>query len=52
MFKILHMTSIFLNENHSISIQISLQFVPKDAINNKSALIQVMVLVKWITPVH
>ena len=33
---------IFLNENVSISIQISLKFVPKGPIENKSALVQVM----------
>ena len=31
---------IFVNEN--IQIQISLKFVPKDLIDNKSALVQVM----------
>ena len=34
--------SIFTNENVRISIQISLKFVPKGAIDNKSALVQVM----------
>ena len=33
---------IFLNENFRISIQISLKFVPKGPIDNKSALVQVM----------
>ena len=33
---------IFLNENVRISIQISLKFVPKGPIDNKSALVQVM----------
>ena len=33
---------IFLNENAKISIQISLKFVPKSPIDNKSALVQVM----------
>ena len=33
---------IFLNENVRISIKISLKFVPKGPINNKSALIQIM----------
>ena len=33
---------IFLNENGRISIQISLKFVPRSPIDNKSALIQVM----------
>ena len=33
---------IFLNENGSISIQISLKFVPKGSVDNKSALVQVM----------
>ena len=33
---------IFLNENVRISIQISLKFVPKGSIDNKSALVQVM----------
>ena len=33
---------IFLNENVSILIQISLKFVPKGLIDNKSALVQVM----------
>ena len=34
---------IFVNENTRISIQISLKFVPKSLIDNKSALVQVMV---------
>ena len=40
----LHMTfqMYFLNENECILIQISLKFVPKGSIDNKSALIQVM----------
>ena len=33
---------IFLNENVSILIQISVKFVPKGPIDNKSALVQVM----------
>ena len=33
---------IFLNENLSISIQISLKFVPKGPINNIPALVQIM----------
>ena len=33
---------IFLNENVSISIEISLKFVPKGPINNISALVQIM----------
>ena len=33
---------IFLNENVRISNQISLKFVPKDPIGNKSALVQVV----------
>ena len=33
---------IFLNENVRISIKISLKFVPKGPIGNKSALVQVM----------
>ena len=33
---------IFLNENVSILVQISLKFVPKGPIDNKSALVQVM----------
>ena len=33
---------IFLNENVSISIQISLKFVPKGPINNIPALVQIM----------
>ena len=33
---------IFLNENVRISIKISLKFVPKGPIDNKSALVQVM----------
>ena len=33
---------IFLNENDRISIQISLKFVPRSPIDNKSALVQVM----------
>ena len=34
-------TCIFLNENDRITIQISLKFVPKSPINNKSVLVQV-----------
>ena len=33
---------IFMNEKFSIAIRISLKFVPKGPINNKSALDQVM----------
>ena len=33
---------IFLNDNDRISIKISLKFVPKGPIDNKSALAQVM----------
>ena len=33
---------IFVNENIRISIQILLKFVPKDLIDNKSALVEVM----------
>ena len=33
---------IFLNENVRIAIEISLKFVPKGPIDNKSALVQVM----------
>ena len=33
---------IFLNENHRISIKISLNFVPKGPINNIPALVQIM----------
>ena len=33
---------IFFNKNVRISIQISLKFVPKGSIDNKSALVQVM----------
>ena len=33
---------IFLNENVRLSIQLSLKFLPKGPINNKSALVQVM----------
>ena len=33
---------IFLNENIRMLIQISLKFVPKGPIDNKSALVQVM----------
>ena len=33
---------IFLNENDSILIQISLKFVPRSLIDNKPALVQVM----------
>ena len=33
---------IFLNENIRISVRISLKFVPKDPIDNKSPLVQVM----------
>ena len=35
---------VFLNENIGISIQISLKFVPKGPIDNKSALVRVMAL--------
>ena len=35
---------IFLNENTWIVIRISLEFVPEDPIDNKSALVQVMAL--------
>ena len=34
---------IFLNENDRILIQISLKYVPRSSIDNKSALVQVMV---------
>ena len=34
--------SIFLNENVWILIKISLKFVPKDPVNNISALVQIM----------
>ena len=34
---------IFLNENVWISIKISMQFVPKDPINNIPAMVQIMV---------
>ena len=37
---------ISVNENIIISIQISLKFVPKDLIDNKSALVQEVM--KWI----
>ena len=33
---------IFLNENDRIPIQISLKFVPRSPIDNKSALVQVV----------
>ena len=33
---------IFLNENYRITIQISLKFVHRSAIDNKPALVQVM----------
>ena len=33
---------IFLNENDRIPIQISLKYVPRSPIDNKSALVQVM----------
>ena len=33
---------IFVNENISISIKISLKFVPKGPVNNISALVQIM----------
>ena len=36
------LTWIFLNEKFRILIQISLKFVPKDPIGNKSAMVQVM----------
>ena len=35
--------SIFMNEKFCISIQKSLKFVPKGTVDNKSALVQVMV---------
>ena len=35
---------IFMNEKSCISIWISLKFVPKDPIDNNSALVQVMAL--------
>ena len=38
---------MFLTENISISIKISLTFVPKDPINNIPALVQIMV---WRRP--
>ena len=34
---------IFLNENDSISIQISLKYIPGSSIDNKPSLVQVMV---------
>ena len=34
--------SIFLNENDSIAIKISMKFVPRSPFDNKSALVQVM----------
>ena len=34
---------IFLNENDRILIQISLKYVPRSPIDNKTALVQVMV---------
>ena len=40
---------IFLNENIWISIEISLKFVPKGAINNIPALVQI---VAWCQPGH
>ena len=39
--------SIFLNENYRIPIQISLKFVPRSAIDNKPALVEVMVWRRW-----
>ena len=33
---------IFLNENDKIPIQISLKFVPRSPVDNKSTLVQVM----------
>ena len=42
-------TYIFMNEKFCISIQISLKFVPKGPINNKSALVQVMAWHKQVT---
>ena len=39
-----HFQMHFLNEKFCISISISLKFVPKGPINNKSALVQVMAL--------
>ena len=33
---------IFLNENDRIQIQISLKFIPRNPIDNKPALVQVM----------
>ena len=52
---------IFMNEKFCILIQISLMFVPKDPIDNKSALVQVMAwrrnrrqAITWdnVDPVH
>ena len=40
---------IFLNENITISIKISLKYVPKGPINNDSALVQI---VAWPAPSH
>ena len=37
-----HIQIQFFNENCDISIQISLNFVPKDPIYNKSALVEIM----------
>ena len=34
---------IFMNDKHRILIRMSLKFVPEDLIDNKSALVQVMV---------
>ena len=34
--------TIFFNENVTISIEISLKFVPKGPINNDPALVQIM----------
>ena len=43
------LTYIFLNENVWIPIEISLKFVPKDPINNITALVQIMA---WHRPGH
>ena len=43
---------IFLNENDRIPIQISLKYVPRSPIDNKTALGQVMVWSKPATSHH
>ena len=39
---------IFFNESHYLLNHISLKFVPKDPVNTKSALVQVMAWKQWL----